>query len=321
MRQQILDAIDVIAFFVFMTIVALNLGACGKAKDKEDPAAPTDQSRDVFNQAADRLVSMLDDGWVVSRTAGGDAEHKGDALIWSGVAMAALDCERGAVVEKAMFDMLDTDLDGAVGNLFRHPDLVDQVSMDGALGLYLGIASRLKRCPESSGAWAARFKPHAERVAEDSTLNARSEATIPPYFDYLTAAVAWRLGVGNEPSSGRLRALEQEVAGWALTVRAAKKPCFRIHLGYLSLAVAEGLGIEISAAGRNAFCANSAGTDLPLVDHWCGRGDLAAWTEAFTFNRYEYAHQRCPAWEAPDAGDLKTPGLDLLIAMREAYSI
>lgn len=66
---------------------------------------------------------------------------------------------------------------------------------------------------------------------------------------------------------------------------------------------------------------------MPVVEHFCGRPGLQAWIDAFSFNTWEYAHQRSPVWETPDASRIvngarvpvETAGLDLLFALRLLY--
>jgi hypothetical protein len=299
-------------------IVVLLLIACGKSDEKPDEQDASSHVIDKYNEASIRLrAGFLDNGFVVSISDTGVSKHQGDALIWSGVALSAMTCSDGVVIEDALIKMI-LELDGG---LYRHPSLKSEISMDGALGLYNGLAHRFTRCPQLISKWKPALKLHKEFMDNNrNRLNPNSSVSLPDYFPYVRDLIFWKSDLISKPSNKTLLALENEVAAWSLAVKLKKQPCFRIHLSYLAIdAVSELDGVTTS--GRNKFCSATKGTDLPIIDNYCGRGDLVGWIDDFEYNKYEYRHQRCGGWESADADDDKTPGVDLLKAISEAYKI
>ena len=287
--------------FCFLFIIS-----CGTAADKAEKKDPDQFTKITYEFAAQRLVTeFLDRGFVVSLKEDGEPEHKGDALIWSGVAMSALDCDKGTVIEDAAIKMI-TDLNGG---LYRHPDLPNEISLDGALGLYHGIASRIARC-ESLSKWAHPLKLHKEFTSK----------VVPKEFTYVRDLLFHKAGIAGEPSKDRLKILEGQIYGWASAVMISKSACFRLHLSYLSYSTIEKLGGGVSRGGRGRFCSATDGADLPLIDHWCGRDGLTEWIANFEVDQYEYRHQRCP-WEGPDRAGLRYPGVDFLKGIEDAYNL
>lgn len=293
-------------FFIFIFLVA-----CGSHKT----APKTDPSPDIstlYSSASARLISMLDSGWVVSRYDDKSMEHQGDALIWSGIAMASLSCEQGEIIESALIDAIVN----ANGSLYRHPSLPNQISMDGAIGLYRGIAHRIKACGKAD-AWKHAMELHI--AIPDDILNSDSNVGLPPEFTYVRDLVAARTTGGPDPSLARMDALTAEVTGWALGVVQSKSPCFRINLGFQSLKAAEELGINVD---HGPFCLATKDVHLAQVDTWCDRPGAETWIRNFKYDEWEYAHQRCVAWESPDGKpNLHTPGLDLIELLKENYNL
>lgn len=287
-----------------LAAVVVGLARCSHANDKPEPSTPEDEHRLVFDETADRLVGMLDSGWVVSRWADGTAEHTGDSLLWSGMALGVLDCARGAAVEEALLAMLQE----SGGRLYRHPSEKERAtSLDGHLGLLWGIAHRAGHCPESLERWRGAFPVYLE--AADSPM-------VYP-FTKVREAVAARLGLGAGPEN--LGALTDVVAGWAALVNASHAAGYRIHLGLLSLEAVEASGFSVPSDGREKFCAATRGAGLLTTEHYCTRGNLAAWLARFFYDEFEYRFQRA-VWESPDGrAGLSTPALDRLVALRVLY--
>lgn len=301
-------------------LTLLVLFACGKAEDKIEPADPSDQVVSLWTATADRLVPMLDHGFVVSRYGKqNEIKHQGDALIWSGLALGALPCRVAAPVSAALRAMIDKQ----AGGFYRHPSLPTEVSMDGALGLYKGVAALITHCPAELADWTDALAKHQAFVSEhgDTALNAASPAELVPEFTAVRDQLFHQVGLDGQPASGRIRTLEKEISAWVLAVKTTKKSCFRVHLGLLSFQALESMGVSISAGGRDAFCGLTKGMDMPTVDNWCGRGDLTNWVAGFQFDAWEYRHQRCGAWESPDGKGYRTPAIDLLEGIAQAYKL
>lgn len=298
-----------------IVLALLCASGCGPHKEKPRDDPPMDVSV-KYASTAGRLETLDDGGWVVSRTPDGVMQHTGDSLIWTGLSLYALPCD--ALVSQV--SALKTMIDQTGGQLYRHPTLKDQVSADGALGLYKGLASVRERCPDSWGWLSPSFALHHSQLAT-GYLNDVAKVKLPQEWAYIEQRLAWKVGIATEPSAVGLLNLEASMAAWAESVKATHGACWRVHLAWLALSTAEDLGAVISTPGRAAFCAATAGMALPSVDHWCGRGDLKTWVKDFQYNRYEYSLQRCPAYEMPDGNGMETPALDLLVAMRLAYKL
>tara|TARA_R110000868_G_scaffold9394_6_gene46947 strand:- start:5439 stop:6377 length:939 start_codon:yes stop_codon:yes gene_type:complete len=307
--------------FIATVWLVLFLVSCGKAPEARAPEKPDLATVRAFELAAYRLSHpFLDNGWVVSRDQDQLPQHRGDSLIWTGLALGALPCEMGNEPEAALIHSIEAN-DGGLVRIEPTVD-VSGVSLDGAIGLYRGVAERVTRCPNAAAVWSPVIGKHLAYVnAHSGHLHSDSAATLVPEFSFLLDLLASRLSRGDAPDSSRARKLEQQVSAWALGVNASHASCFRVNLGFLSLQTMESLGVDVSDAGRNEFCAATRGMDIPTVDHWCGRGDVKDWIKQFKLNEWEYRHQRCGGWETPDGGGLETPGLDLLTAMRQAYEL
>ncbi len=297
-----------------LPIMALAMFACGKAKPepKPEPATPTQVV--TFDMAADRLARFYDAGFVVTRDAAGTALNQGDALIWTGEAVYALDCARGAAPAAALAQMV-TDTGGAI---YRHPSLPANVSLDGAIGFYRGVAKRALVCGDAA-TWAPLIAEHVAYMADHGgLLNAGDVAGLPAGFTYLRDKLAWRLGVGDEPSAAAQAKMETAAAAWAVADIAAKAACYRSHLALNTFQIIEELGGTVSPAARNTFCAATKTANLATSDHWCGRDGLDQWLTAFKWNVYQYAHQRCPGWESPDAKG-EEPAVDELVGWADLH--
>ncbi len=202
------------------------------------------------------------------------------------------------------------------GKIYRHPTIKDQASMDGALGLYYGIARRVARCGDS---WSAPLQ--ASPDFWKNPLNSPSGANLPAEFTYVRDLLGFKMGALPEPKPVRKGLLEAQIAAWAAGVSGSQAACYRVHLGLLGLQTIEALGGSVSDNGRNAFCSVTKGMGLRTVDLWCGRTDLRDWITNFEYDKWEFSHQRCNAWETPDGNGLITPGLDLIVAIRAAYQL
>lgn len=285
------------------------------------PTATLEEASDVppyvramYTAQVAKLPAFLKGGFVVSRWDSGAPEHEGDALLWTGLALGALPCESEeaktlSVALRAMFADKD-------GGIYRHPDLADKpASLDGAIGLWWGLAERITRCGEADY-WRDVIGNHLRWVKDDG-------AVVPPYFDYVPELLCLESGwCGQEPARQALIGLQRAAVAWALAVKAKEAACYRVHLSFLSLDTVEKLGTRLDPAWRDAFCAATADMGLPTTDNFCGRGGLAAWVDNFEADKWEFRHQRCGAWEEPDGKPgLHTPGVDLLVALRAAYNL
>jgi hypothetical protein len=294
--------------------------ACGKPNPEVQE--PPQWAIDAYQAASHRLVDQhLENGWVVTRRPDGSAEHVGDALIWTGLALYGLPCDLGELVEDHLIEVITRN----GGALVRYEPLGDyaggrEVSLDGALGLYRGVASRSVRCG-TAAKWRPVIGQHIDYMREHGgRLNAGSSASLEG-FDALPVSLHRHLAGGADPGDGDYSPSVSRLILWTGAVTATKSACFRIHLSWLILRTWQEIGAEFRPETRWAFCAAANGSNIPVVDHWCNRGDLSGWAESYEPNRWEYAHQRCSGWESPDGDGDETPGLDLLVGLREAYRL
>jgi hypothetical protein len=276
----------------------------------------------MFQDTVDRLAVFDDQGFIVSRLKDGSPEHRGDALLWTGLALGTLPCDNQTALSLARgLRTMFRDLDGGV---YRHPALPDKASMDGAIGLYWGLAKRSRRCSEE-GYWADFAATHLKflETHEVFRLNPSDPSSLTPFFDYLPRLLVAETAQENPPPRAMLLGMQQLTVAWTLATKAQRASCYRIHLALLSLETVETLGVSLDAAWRDAFCAAAtADLGLPTVDNFCGREGLVSWVDDFEEDKWEYRHQRCSAWETPDGKPgLKTPGVDLLVAIRAAYNL
>ncbi len=294
-------------------VFLLALVACTQKKaPAPEPSTPTVEA--VYLETKARLLTgFLDkDNYVISHQPDGSSAHEGDSLIWQGMALYALRCSDGNPIAQSVHDMMEH-LDGG---MWRHPSLPDQISLDGALGVYLGIARRVVQCGERP-IWEDPFTKHKAL----GKLNPKSDEPLPAGFDYVRDLLLTDLGLASSPSPDAKAVLESAVVLWATGVAVNHEACYRVHLGLITFQTVEMLGGKISNEARAGFCEATNGLGLPTVDRWCGRTGLVAYLDGFKYNQWEFRHQRCPAWETPDGQGLSTPALDRLVAIRDQYDI
>lgn len=261
---------------------------------------------DQYASILERTIALSEDGWVVSRDAAGEPHARGDSLIWTGILLGVAPCDYVSPLYTAFSD----------GHLFRHPALANQISVDGVLGLYYGIASRLRRCGDKEALKAA-FLPHfTYTVANRGLLNPNSDIRLDLEFTYIRDLIALNLGIINAAPTNRNN-FQTMINLWVFSVMAKNASCYRVHLGWLAFRVSESFG-GLSNRARGHFCWATDDAGLPLIDHWCGRGDLLQWMQDFQVNEWEYRHQRCPARSEPDGQGYERPGIDFLIAFIES---
>lgn len=297
--------------------------SCARAQDRSMYVSPNDGDRERWSASVSRLTStFLDNGQVVSRDADGNGVHLGDSLIWTGIALGVLGCDEGVGVSQA----LRARVVAGGGILERFEPLPssyragNEVSLDGEIGLWFGFAARSRRCPaeaaELGQAWALRQQAVGDLEGQ---LHPNVDVRVPVGLAAARDAVGASLGVGSGPAGGELEAFGAVVATWARLVVADRAACFRVNLAWTAIRALEEGGRRVPPGWRDSFCAAAAPAGLPTVEHWCGREGLDAYLASYRPNEWEYRHQRCAGWESPDGGDLATPGLDELMALREKF--
>lgn len=278
---------------------------CAKAPPELPPQNPPQEVIDEWKTASDRLAAFAPDGFVISLKEG-VPQHQGDSLIFTGIALASVPCASGDAMEHALVDMLKT----KNGALYRHPTIPNDVSLDGALGFYLGVAHRLTHCG-ALASWKDALRLHSQLAGLSPAVS------LDEPWRVVKDEVLHAAGIGGEPSQAQVDALTDLVGDWAEVVKLSRAACYRVHIGFLAMQTLEVLGRQVP---RDKFCAASAGTDLPVVDHYCGRDGLKAWLDGFKPNLWEYRHQRCPAWESADGNDMDHPEVDYLKGLVDQYA-
>lgn len=292
----------IVAYATFSAMIL----ACSAHKEVpvNEPKTPPDNMRAKYAEVVERLPRFLDRGFVDSIFEGQN-QHQGDSLLFSGLALYALDCQSGQPIADAFAKMME-ERDGGV---YRHPDLPDkEASLDGLLGLYRGITKRINQCGET-GLWARVMKNHRARMA----------ASLPAEFNLVSDTLSYRLGLSDKPDPRRLGLLSKEVASWATLVKRARGACYRIHLGLISLQTLDALGTPISDEDRGLFAEATKDTDMPAVDEYGGRPALEEFLQNFEYNRWQYRHQRCSIWETNDGYGMEHPAIDFLVGYADLY--
>lgn len=287
------------------------LAGCHPSKPAIPKADPPQEILDQYATASDRLIAMSDGNYVVSRHDDDTMEHIGDSLIWTGIALGMLPCTKGDAIEASLFDMIDQ-LDGG---MWRHPSLPDQISLDGAIGVYRGAAKRIMQCPGSKERWSVALAKHLQL----GKLNPKSDQTWPLEFKYVPELALAVSSGSSLPSHDRLVALTGQINDWALATVISHSACYRLNLGYQTFRTIEELGQNIN---NGDFCAQTAGAGLATIDRWCGRNDGHEFISNFEYDRWEFQPQRC-SWEGDPDGKpgLHTPGLDLIEMIYESYNV
>lgn len=293
--------------------------ACAKAKPAQPPIDPPLEIVQQYHDASVRLTSKFLDGpWVVSRGTDGSSQHQGEALLWSGVAMAALSCEDAAPIALGLADMIKRN----GGYLVRYEPLGDyaggrEITLDGAVGLYRGVAAQITRCPMSVPLWRDVLEVHLAAI-QGGTLNPNAPARLGAW-KYVASLLGSVLSVCSRPSSTDLGVLKFEIEGWVYGVVQEKAAAYRVNLALLTIQTLEELGQPFSHDG---FCVASNGVDIPTVDAFCGRFDIRDYVLHYNYNQWEYRHQRSGNWEPiPDGQGLETPGLDLIVGLKQGYTL
>jgi hypothetical protein len=299
-----------------MRLIATLLLLAGCSSEPK-PTPPTPPEQATYAVVADRVANFYDTGFVVSLTKDKEPQSRGqgDSLIWTGELVYALDCARGTAPAQALAKMVTS----TGGALYRHPSIPNDVSVDGALGFYRGVAKRVVVCGERDY-WAPVFAAHLAYVAaHGGHLNAGSSATFIRGLDYVQAKLAAALGLRSEPTADAQAGLESEMAPWAGSVMGSHAACYPLHLSLMALQTIELLGDTISPEARTSYCVATNGSRIPTGDYWCGRGNLPDWLAAFQYDQWEYRHQRCSAWESPDGNGLSQPAVDYLVGWADYH--
>jgi len=309
------------------TIIFLLLSiffGCSKAEDRIDDEFPNRADIADYENVSSNLVErhLIGGFGVITLKPDGQPEHQGEALIWGGTALWAMSCDSGAGISAALADMINRE----GGQMIRVDPLGEyavgrEVTFDGAVGAFMGIARRVIDCDEKE-LWKEPFEKLLEfQNSHGDRLHANVKSKLVGEFKYVRELIAYNLDLRDEPDEERLRDLEKIIGGWALAVQLAHNTgqgsdaCYRINLGLSTFKTLETLGKSISDLGRNQFCENTKGMSIPTVDHFCGRENISVYLSNYNPASYEYRHQRCgEPWETADGNGNTSHQLDKIVA-------
>lgn len=303
-------------------LILLALVACAHEPPPK-PVVPTEPEEAAQLAALSRFFDgFVDEKGQVTSYYGsgpktGEREHLGDSTLWSWVAIGALDCEDSEAMVDGQLQLIIE----KGGRIDRHDplripeDSRSYYSFDQESGFLHGLARYIVRCGADASvnlAWDSHqsyIEENAGRLHEEPGIE-----KLPAEFTVLRDAIAWKLGKRVVPHKDRIASLSLQIASWLSAVKASHSACYRAHLSWLYVWALKELELQMPEQGRVAMCEASKGLDMPLWEHYCGRGDMAAFIKDFAYNRYEYALQRC-RWEHADGSpELLTPGVDLFVA-------
>jgi len=263
------------------------------------------------------LEDFLQKGYVVSRHKDGSAEHEGDSLLWSSIAMGILPCGSGAPIANAIRDSMDRH-DGRLIRIDPLPASYkgNETSRDQVTGALLGFVLRYERCPAERNALRAAWAKHHRFVEKhDGRLHEGGNPNfyMNPAMKFLWDLVSWKLGSGSEPGSVAKAAFESGVMISSTATDFQESACYPVHLSTLMMITSARLGRPVTHLTRREFCHQTRGMGLPLTEWFCDRGTPETFLASFELDQYEYRHQRCD-WESADGSPNKrTPALDFLI--------
>jgi len=244
--------------------------------------------------------------------------HQGDSLIWSGIAMASLPCDRADLIRKAITRSIEKN-DGRILRFEPLPTSYqgNETSRDAEVGALFGFTQLSLRCPEMKNSLAAAWETHRDFVkTHNGRLHEGSNANfyINPSLQFIFDLVSHHFLGTAKPSSESLKMFEAGVIVSTTTISEQKNACYPVHLSTLLLNVASKLGKGVSHLTRREFCHQTRGMDLPLTEWYCERGNKTDFLRNYTPNQWEYRHQRCSGWESPDVDPGEaSPGVDYLV--------
>ncbi|NRA68309.1 MAG: hypothetical protein HRU19_27745 [Pseudobacteriovorax sp.] len=270
--------------------------------------------------------------YVISRDGNNRAKHQGDSLLWTSIALGTGTC----AATEGILDSLIRSIKEREGALVRFEPLPanyfdNATSRDQVTGALFGFAARARRCPQDfdklKDSWTlvSRYIEKHDALHDGNNGNYR----ITPGFRFLIRQMDHYFGIGGAPGGVAKATFEGALVANVFAIDITKESCYPVHLTTLNAITADLLGRPIKKRVFSQICRATDGMDLPLTDWYCRRlkgSNLAFYLDDFDNediskpqHRYEYRHQRCPAYESPDIrpGD-RSPAVDFLILQRLA---
>lgn len=303
----------------FLLCLGLALGAChhddpppadkgfaGALPAAEDLSALAEQTAAMQG----RLREYLDAGFVITRR-GEEVLDRGDAALWTGLAVAALDCDQG----RPLFDALAADIVDHGGRIHRHPALDEEdTSRDMLIGAMFGLVQRWNHCPDDQPrireVWAAHVA-YVEGLGDGRLYpGAGPGKQINGGLFWLWDKVSLYFGVrAAEPRVGKGK-FEGDLIGTATGIVALKQACYPLNLNMLEQYISVAVGSPVGSGTRAAWCGVTRGTGIPMLEWYCERESAVQYLATYTTD-WTYRHQRCK-WEDEDH-DKQGPGVDYLL--------
>lgn len=304
-------------------LFVLLLTACASHKrppDEPSKMPPPEDLSHLRSKAREVMIRLkaynIDSGYVISRTKDGQIEHKGDAVLWTGLAMAALSCDDA----ERLFTQVTGDIlrrGGLIGRWAASPNNERPSSRDQVRGAMIGLTDQAMRCGRDYIAGEA-WRLHMQYVSDNN--GGLFPGANPGY--QVTEFFVWPWSMVGEffdiaPHEGSKFVFEAGLSTTAQAIVLQKSAAYPIHLATLDIILADRVGQPVSQLGYDAFCAASRGADLGLTEWLCRRKTAKEILEAWTPNAYEYQWQRAQ-WESPDGDGNTTPGVDFLLLYKLA---
>ena len=286
--------------------------SCGKKSSKIDPDNNVPGDNRYYEN---RIVTFLENGFVVSKGKNGELHDQGDSLLFTGLLLGALPCEQIQTILDA-FERMQDHFNGFLVRIDPLPDeyLRDEnfISRDGASGALYGLIRASKRCPESSSRISLILSKWEDAVGDSLLLHPKSKAIITPSFK-----VFWRLAHGKGINTLEYELYMASTLITAKLIEDNKSACYPIHLETIQNLVFEIKGRPILRVDKDKWCAITKDMGLMLTDWYCDRhtDQLKLWMKNPEISPNVYMHQRC-TWESPDGVDILSPRVDYLLLYR-----
>lgn len=235
---------------------------------------------------------------------------QGDAALFTSLTGLALTCEQ----RQPYLDTIVHSIHDHGGMIPRHdPDVAsangpstrDQVS-----GVALFFVDTFQACPQFQPEIITAWTEHVSYVEKTGALGPTADGALLT-FHWLWGAVGQYFGVAGAGGGSK----QEWEAGLTLTAEgivAELNACYPIHIGTIQAITAAKIGQAMSGTARAAFCDSTHGLDLPMTRWYCEDEPAARWLATFQPDVWAYRHQRCPAWESPDAQGAHWLGTDFL---------
>lgn len=313
----------------FWLIILLQLTQLG-CRDLEDivgirtKGLPPTQNLSTFDEQGEELERRLlteftTNGYVTSKEENGELAEFGDSLLWTGLALGALPCDRGLV----MFEALEKTAEAYDGGFVRFQPLPqeyenDPTSRDMEVGAMFGLILHLKHCQQKKPVQllAKHFQFIRQQGGKLFSHGDSTKININPAFQYFLNVISHKALRLPQPLPIDAATFEGGLISNASFIAASKDNCYPVHLSTLQLITLAIAGYPASSTTKSAFCAATQSLKLPLTDWYCSRLDVAQFLDAYELNKYSYVHQRCLAWE--EATPKNEPALDWIVLKRLA---